>query len=650
MIQRLFVPFLLLLVFVSKAQTPISGIVNSYASVTQFTAANQSVTLASSVNYSVGDLVLIIQMQGATIDETLSNDFGTILDYGNAGNYEVQRICRKNGNSFFFSNPFINDYNANEGLQVVKIPEYNDANLTANVTGSAWNGSTGGIIALKVNGVLNLDTFSIDASGIGFRGGEALPSGGGCLPISWNIQYSDKNSGDDRALKGEGIAEYIPTKECSRGPQANGGGGGNNHNGGGAGGSNYGIGGAGGQRVKPSALTCGSVVGLDSKPLVLGYSSKKLFTGGGGGAGHGNNLGLDGESGLPGGGIVIVICDTIKSNGGAILAQGLTGLINSESEGGGGGGAGGTIICLASSFSSPINVDASGGKGTKVDNIGSGNCSGPGGGGGGGFIGTNAPASSSNLIATVKGGASGSIATFTQPGCSIGKTNGAKSGTNGKIEFGFLLNDNSSEAGEFKVTETACNKYFSPSGKYLWTTTGIYKDTAMNVAGCDSLLEINLTIVPVDTSVVIEQLTLISNAIGANYQWIDCDTKQEIVGANQSQFSPTYNGNFALVVGTNGCTDTSGCHTISTVGIEESQFSKHVSVFPNPSNGVFNIELPCSIAKWDIQVTDLSGKLVYFNSVINSSNTSFELDKSGYFIIEIIGENEIFRTSILKRD
>ncbi|MGB0402656.1 MAG: T9SS type A sorting domain-containing protein [Salibacteraceae bacterium] len=640
----------------SFGQTPISGVVNNYASATVFNSSNQSITVDTASSFFVGDKVLIIQMQGATIDETQSGDFGTILGYGNAGNYEIQRICRKEGNTIYFHNGFLNTYDVSGSLQLVKIPEYNGAYLTSSVTGKPWNGKTGGVIALKVNGTLDMSSSSIDAIGIGFRGGEALPSGQNCLPLSLGTYYTDKNSGDDRAMKGEGIAKYIATKECSRGPLANGGGGGNNHNGGGSGGSNYGIGGAGGQRVKTSPFTCGSVVGLDSKSLAMGYSMGKIFMGGGGGAGHGNNAGIAGEEGQHGGGIVLLICDTIRARASTIAVNGNSNAVNPESEGAGGGGAGGTILCqfnhFISDFAQPINIGltAFGNRGGSVDNIGTSNCSGPGGGGGGGFVGVSLSALPSQITQMVQGAPSGSIASSSQSGCSVGDKNGAKDGTAGKIEYNYVINDNSTVIDEHKVSATACNKYFSPSGKFIWTTSGVYKDSTLNVAGCDSLLEIDLTIVPVDTSVVIEELTLISNAIGANYQWIDCDTKQEIGGANQSQFSPTYNGNFALVVGTNGCTDTSSCYTISTVGIEKSQFAKNVSVFPNPSNGTFNIKLPHSLINWEIHVTDLSGKIVYTNSITNTSKTTFTLNKTGYFILEVKSENDIFRTPILMQD
>ncbi len=43
------------------------------------------------------------------------------------------------------------------------------------------------------------------------------------------------------------------------------------------------------------------------------------------------------------------------------------------------------------------------------------------------------------------------------------------------------------------IADTVCSSYTSPSGKYTWTTSGIYKDTVPNFSGCDSIITITLT-------------------------------------------------------------------------------------------------------------------------------------------------------------
>ena len=43
------------------------------------------------------------------------------------------------------------------------------------------------------------------------------------------------------------------------------------------------------------------------------------------------------------------------------------------------------------------------------------------------------------------------------------------------------------------LTETVCDSYTSPSGK-VWTLTGNYLDTIPNATGCDSIIFIYLTV------------------------------------------------------------------------------------------------------------------------------------------------------------
>lgn len=44
------------------------------------------------------------------------------------------------------------------------------------------------------------------------------------------------------------------------------------------------------------------------------------------------------------------------------------------------------------------------------------------------------------------------------------------------------------------ITENVCDGLVSPSGKYTWTTTGVYTDTIPSHYGCDSVITVNLTI------------------------------------------------------------------------------------------------------------------------------------------------------------
>ncbi|UTW61794.1 hypothetical protein KFE98_17545 [bacterium SCSIO 12741] len=142
---------------------------------------------------------------------------------------------------------------------------------------------------------------------------------------------------------------------------------------------------------------------------------------------------------------------------------------------------------------------------------------------------------------------------------------------------------------EFKQTKQASickgETYVFPKGN---TATQNAIDSALFQAkgGCDSLVITQLSVIPVDTSVLHSNGQLKAQDLSANqYQWIDCQTGQAVAGANSSSFMPDVNGSYALVVTRNGCTDTSACHKIGYVGIEGSIQSDGISLYPNPTSG-----------------------------------------------------------------
>ena len=83
-----------------------------------------------------------------------------------------------------------------------------------------------------------------------------------------------------------------------------------------------------------------------------------------------------------------------------------------------------------------------------------------------------------------------------------------------------------------------------------------------------------------------------SNNAGANYQWLDCNNNNAIIlSENGQSYTPISNGNYAVQLTENGCIDTSDCILINTIGIIENNFESRVSLYPNPTNGLFSIDL-----------------------------------------------------------
>lgn len=407
-------------------------IVNEYTSLTTNVASgSNSISVAnSSLNangrfsgtLNAGDLLLIIQMQGASIDHSPFNyTWGSITNYNNCGNYEFVEVSgTPNTNTINLRCGLKNSYTAAGHVQVIRVPRYQTLNVNATITSPAWDGTTGGLVCIETLGDLSIGSAGqIDVSGLGFRGGigEVVSSyyGGG------QFGSNDHNEG---GAKGESIVGYVNeynalSIERAQGAPANGGGGGNGHNGGGGGGANggnialyqdglgipnpiyntawaletpsiVGVNSTGGGRggytfssnnQNPMTVAPGnSAWGGDSRKNVggrggrpLDYSSGRIFFGGGGGAGDMNNSYNTGGSGGNGGGLVYLRCYGNLTGSGTISGNGSNGVVTTSTsapfggyageDAAGGGGGGGTIVLDVVGSIGSINCSVQGGLG-----------------------------------------------------------------------------------------------------------------------------------------------------------------------------------------------------------------------------------------------------------------------------------------------
>jgi hypothetical protein len=415
---------LFLLVFSSRLNAQsIGGIVNTYTAVTNITP--NSVTVSSAAGFSVGDRVLLIQMKGATINQTNTASFGQIVALGSAGNFEFTNIASIAANTITFVSNLCKPFSVAGKLQLIRVPVYNQATINAVVTSSPWNGTTGGVVAIEATTSLTFNNV-IDVSGKGFVGGAVTTGFFGCNDPNF------ASSGANAGKKGEGIALAPINLDGNRAPLANGGGGANSGNPGAGGGSNGGTGGRGGNQFSGSCPV-NTAFGMGGYPL--NYTTFRAYLGGGGGGGYKDN-GLNATPGSNGGGIVFIITPTVIGNNQQIIASGANVLGNTDSEGAGGGGAGGCVYLLAQNVSSNLNVNVSGGNGGNIfSTLWSSACHGPGGGGGGGAIVFQQAATPSNVSPILNGGNPGSIL-HTGPACA-GSSFGAQAGAPGILVYNY---------------------------------------------------------------------------------------------------------------------------------------------------------------------------------------------------------------------
>jgi hypothetical protein len=150
-----------------------------------------------------------------------------------------------------------------------------------------------------------------------------------------------------------------------------------------------------------------------------------------------------------------------------------------------------------------------------------------------------------------------------------------------------------------------------------------------------------------DVSVTQTGATLTANSTSGTYQWLDCDNGFQIIaGETSASFTPlAINGNYAVMVTENGCADTSACYNVDYSGIEEFVANIEVNIYPNPSQGKFNVELiGMSGGEMEIRIVDLQGRLVHQQILKNVSEkhiakVDISAEQAGVYILTVTGQD-----------
>jgi len=398
---------------------------------------------------------------------------------------------------------------------------------------------------------------------------------------------------------------------------------------------------------------------------------------GGGGGGGGGQGGAGGTGGYGGGGSFGIYLYNNGINGELIDCNVLAGTAGNGGTGGPGGSG---------------NLGGSGGLGASVGTgeVGKGGNGGNGGAGGNGGMGGNGSAGTSSSVQLVGGTAlTTSITTFaltTQPEIKVSYN----SCTNNSMDFqamtlatgtgtaawDFGSNAQTQVSLDNPATATftstgwntinqgletyssfvyiSCSGYDETSnvticdgetvtvGTNTYSTPGTYIDVLTSVvSGCDSTITTNLSVNSVDNSVSQVGVTLTANSSGSTYQWLDCDNGNSIIiGATSQTYVATQNGDYAVIVTENSCSDTSNCVTVNSVGLAEFNFNLF-NVYPNPTNGDITISFEKNIDEARIEIHDFAGRLIREIILYNDNQVKMNIPgANGIYLIKIITDNE----------
>lgn len=327
-------------------------------SVVNTNAGARSIIVSSVPNgLSVNDEILIINMEG------------TSSDYSNVGKYEIKKITGISDKTLTLDSALTNSYDGTtQDIMIQRVPVYASVNIVQGSTLGvfSWNVETGGVLAFKSTGTVTVNG-KVDMSGSGYFGGGSF----GFLnqyAFAGEGTSGMARQGQTENVQGGGGGGYIPTLRES------GGGGGGSH-------ATAGTNGDCGRYYSTGGCIPG-VGGGNGATSLYGAENNRLIFGGGGGQGS--------QFGGYGGGIILIIADSITGTG-RISADGADGKSGNYRCGSGGGGAGGTVMLSARSITLPdSNITVRGGTGGTGDPnlciINGGSLGGNGGNGGSGRV------------------------------------------------------------------------------------------------------------------------------------------------------------------------------------------------------------------------------------------------------------------------
>jgi hypothetical protein len=142
-----------------------------------------------------------------------------------------------------------------------------------------------------------------------------------------------------------------------------------------------------------------------------------------------------------------------------------------------------------------------------------------------------------------------------------------------------------------------------------------------------------------------------------SFQWFH--NGDPIPGATSSTYTinPTGSGNYLVCV-----TDDMGCEGCSfvfemtcCVGIEEADFDGDVSVYPNPNNGAFTVEVELAQQRnLSIGLYDMVGKQIWLDDAIGTTDQlrkQYDLGQmpDGVYFLRVFADNQMTVYKVIKQ-
>lgn len=176
------------------------------------------------------------------------------------------------------------------------------------------------------------------------------------------------------------------------------------------------------------------------------------------------------------------------------------------------------------------------------------------------------------------------------------------------------------------------------------SNTSTYTATGVDGNGCSNTSTITVNVFSVNIPTVSQAGNTLTASGASSYQWYL--EGNILTGETNSTITAAQNGSYTVVTtDVNGCTATSAAVVVNGIGIKEVTNSVTANIYPNPTNGVFAIEISLD-AKNDyiIEFSDVLGRILHSEKVYTSrtfnKNYDFSNEANGVYFISIHGSDK----------
>ena len=131
-----------------------------------------------------------------------------------------------------------------------------------------------------------------------------------------------------------------------------------------------------------------------------------------------------------------------------------------------------------------------------------------------------------------------------------------------------------------------------------------------------------------------------------SYQWFL--NGNPIVGGTSQSHSATMSGNYSVqVTDINGCTGLSYTleYTLPS-GVSELDAELPFTVYPNPNNGQFQLEMDLNGA-YTVAVMNAVGQMVFVETNENGNRSFIDLKAKGIYLVEVVVENRFYHKRVI---